>query len=274
MRILRIARFAARFAELGFVIADETLALMQDMVRSGEVDSLVSERVWQETMRALAEKTPARYFEVLRECGALEKLFPEINRLWGVPQPEKHHPEIDTGVHTMMVLTQAAKLSGDTKVRFAALVHDLGKGTTPKSQWPKHIDHESRGVPLVEALCDRYRIPNDYRELGMIVTKYHLHYHRAAELRADTFLKTLVSLDAFRRPERFELFLLACEADSRGRPGFENKDFEQPDIYRKVFKAANAIDAKELVTKGLQGKDIKKELSKLRIQAIKEARRK
>lgn len=274
VRILRIARFAARFAELGFVIADETLALMQDMVRSGEVDSLVSERVWQETMRALAEKTPARYFEVLRECGALEKLFPEINRLWGVPQPEKHHPEIDTGVHTMMVLTQAAKLSGDTKVRFAALVHDLGKGTTPKSQWPKHIDHESRGVPLVEALCDRYRIPNDYRELGMIVTKYHLHYHRAAELRADTFLKTLVSLDAFRRPERFELFLLACEADSRGRPGFENKDFEQPDIYRKVFKAANAIDAKELVTKGLQGKDIKKELSKLRIQAIKEARRK
>ena len=274
VRILRIARFAARFAELGFVIADETLALMQDMVRSGEVDSLVAERVWQETMRALAEKTPARYFEVLRECGALEKLFPEINRLWGVPQPEKHHPEIDTGVHTMMVLTQAAKLSGDTKVRFAALVHDLGKGTTPKSQWPKHIDHESRGVPLVAALCDRYRIPNDYRELGMIVAKYHLHYHRAAELRADTFLKTIVSLDAFRRPERFELFLLACEADSRGRPGFENKDFEQPDIYRKVFKAANAIDAKELVTKGLQGKDIKKELSKLRIQAIKEARRK
>lgn len=274
VRILRIARFAARFAELGFVIADETLALMQDMVRSGEVDSLVPERVWQETMRALAEKTPARYFEVLRECGALEKLFPEINRLWGVPQPEKHHPEIDTGVHTMMVLTQAAKLSGDPKVRFAALVHDLGKGTTPKSQWPKHIDHESRGVPLVAALCDRYRIPNDYRELGMIVAKYHLHYHRAAELRADTFLKTLESLDAFRRPERFELFLLACEADSRGRPGFENKDFEQPDIYRKVFKAANAIDAKELVTKGLQGKDIKKELSKLRIQAIKEARRK
>lgn len=274
VRILRIARFAARFAELGFVIADETLALMQDMVRSGEVDSLVAERVWQETMRALAEKTPARYFEVLRECGALEKLFPEINRLWGVPQPEKHHPEIDTGVHTMMVLTQAAKLSSDTKVRFAALVHDLGKGTTPKSQWPKHIDHESRGVPLVAALCDRYRIPNDYRELGMIVAKYHLHYHRAAELRADTFLKTLVSLDAFRRPERFELFLLACEADSRGRPGFENKDFEQPDIYRKVFKAANAIDAKELVTKGVQGKDIKKELSKLRIQAIKEARRK
>jgi len=274
VRILRIARFAARFAELGFVIADETLALMQNMVRSGEVDSLVPERVWQETMRALAEKTPARYFEVLRECGALEKLFPEIDRLWGVPQPEKHHPEIDTGIHTMMVLTQAAKLSSDPKVRFAALVHDLGKGTTPKSQWPKHIDHESRGVPLVEALCDRYRIPNDYRELGIIVAKYHLHYHRAAELRADTFLKTLNALDAFRRPERFELFLLACEADSRGRTGFENKDFEQPDIYRKVFKVANALDAKELVTKGLQGKDIKKELSKLRIQAIKEARRK
>jgi len=270
VRILRIARFAARFADLGFVIADETLMLMKNMVNSGEVDSLVAERVWQETVRALAEKTPARYFEVLRECGALEKLFPEIDRLWGVPQPEKHHPEIDTGIHTMMVLTQAAKLSNDTKVRFAALVHDLGKGTSPKAQWPKHIDHESRGVPLVEALCDRYRIPNDYRELGVIVAKYHLHYHRAAELRADTFLKTLEYLDAFRRPDRFELFLLACEADSRGRTGYEDKKFEQPAIYRKVFNAAKALDAKEFVAKGLQGKEIKNELSKQRIQAIKE----
>ena len=270
VRILRLARFAARFANLGFSIAEETQQLMSTMVNNGEVDALVPERVWQETMRALSEKTPAKYFEVLRDCGALSVLFPEVDRLWGVPQPEKHHPEIDTGVHTMMVLTQAAKLSRDPKVRFAALVHDLGKGTTPKHKWPKHIDHESRGVPLVEALCDRYRIPNDYRELGIIVAKYHLHYHRAAELRDNTFLKTLDSLDAFRRPERFKLFLLACEADSRGRTGFENNHFEQPDIYRKAFNAAKAIDAKELVAQGLKGKEIKEALYKQRLQAIKE----
>ena len=268
VRILRLARFAARFAHLDFSIAKETQQLMNEMVNNGEVDSLVPERVWQETMRALGEKTPARYFEVLRDCGALKKLFPEIDRLWGVPQPEKHHPEIDTGIHTMMVLTQAAKLSDDPKVRFAALVHDLGKGTTPKTQWPKHIDHESRGVPLVEKLCDRYRIPNDYRELGIIVAKYHLHYHRAEELKDKTFLKTLNSLDAFRRPERFELFLLACEADSRGRTGYEDKNFVQPAIYRKVFNAAKTINAKELVALGLKGKDIKEELNKQRIQAI------
>ena len=272
VRILRLARFAARFADLGFTIADETQELMMTMVNNGEVDALVPERVWQETMRALSEKTPSRYFEVLRDCGALEKLFPEINRLWGVPQPEKHHPEIDTGIHTMMVLEQAAKLSDDPKVRFAALVHDLGKGTTPKNKWPKHIDHESRGVPLVEALCNRYKIPNDYRELGVIVAKYHLHYHRAEELRDVTFLKTLESLDAFRRPDRFELFLLACEADSRGRTGFENNHFEQPKIYRKVFNAAKTINAKELVAQGLKGKEIKDELAKKRLQAIKQAR--
>ncbi len=272
VRILRVARFAARFANLGFTIAEETQKLMAEMVSNGEVDSLVSERVWQETQRALTEKTPARYFEVLRDCGALSRLFPEIAQLWGIPQPEKHHPEIDTGIHTMMVLTQAAKLSNDAKVRFAALVHDLGKGITPKEQWPKHIEHETRGVPLVEALCDRYRIPNDYRELAILVTKYHLHYHRAAELRDDTFLKTLESLDAFRRPERFELFLLACEADSRGRTGYEEQHFEQPEIFRKVFNAANAINAKELVALGLKGTEIKNELAKQRVVAIKKSR--
>ncbi len=272
VRILRIARFAARFADLGFKIAKETQQLMQQMVQSGEVDALVPERVWQETQRALTEKTPTRYFEVLRECGALAKLFPEVDRLWGVPQPEKHHPEIDTGIHTMMVLTQAAKLSNDPKVRFAALVHDLGKGTTPKNKLPKHIDHESRGVPLVENLCRRYRIPSDYRELAVIVTKYHLHYHRAAELRDATFLKTLESIDAFRRPERFELFLLACEADSRGRTGYEEQHFDQPAIYRNAFNAAKLINAKELVNKGLKGKEIKEELARQRIKSIKQSR--
>ena len=272
VRILRVARFAARFADLGFTIADETQQLMIEMVKNGEVDSLVPERVWQETMRALSEKTPAGYFEVLHECGALKKLFPEIDQLWGVPQPEKHHPEIDSGIHTMMVLTQAAKLSDDPKVRFAALVHDLGKGITPEDEWPKHIAHESRGVPLVEALCDRYRIPNDYRELAVIVTKYHLHYHRAAEITDKTFLSTLDSLDAFRRPERFELFLLACEADSRGRSGYEEKYVEQPEIFRKAFNAANELNAKELVAQGLKGKEIKDELARQRIRAIKESR--
>ena len=271
VRILRLARFAARFEEFGFTIADETQKLMIKMVNNGEVDALVPERVWQETMRALTGKAPARYFEVLRECGALEKLFPEINCLWGVPQPEKHHPEIDTGIHTMMVLTQAAKLSDDPKVRFAALVHDLGKGTTPKNEWPKHIAHESRGVPIVEALCQRYRIPNDYRELAILVTKYHLHYHRAAELKAKTFLKTLESLDAFRRSERFELFLLACEADSRGRTGYENLHFEQPTIYRNALKAALSVNAKEFIDNGLKGQDIKDAIAQKRITELKKA---
>jgi len=272
VRILRLARFAARFADLGFSIAKETQQLMNNMVNNGEVDALVPERVWQETMRALSEKTPARYFEVLRDCGALKKLFPEIDRLWGVPQTEIYHPEIDTGIHTMMVLTQAAKLSDDPKVRFAALVHDLGKGTTPKSKWPKHIAHETRGVPLVNNLCDRYKVPNDYRELALIVTEYHLHYHRAEELKDSTFLKTLESLDAFRRPERFELFLIACEADSRGRTGFEDKDFVQPDIYRRVFNAAKSISAKKIVAEGLKGKEIKEELHRQRIAEIKRVR--
>ena len=273
VRILRIARFAARFAELGFRIADETMLLMQQMVKNGEIDALVAERVWQETRRALEEKVPARFFEVLRQCGALQKLFPEIDRLFGVPQPEKYHPEIDTGIHTMMVLTQAARLSPDPQVRFAALVHDLGKGTTPREQWPRHIEHEARGVPLVEALCDRYRIPNDYRQLAVLVTRYHLHYHRAAELRDETLLKTLEALDAFRRPDRFERFLLACEADSRGRTGYEDQHYEQPDIYRRAFRAANAIQAKEFVAQGLKGKAIREAVARARIKAIKQARK-
>ena len=272
VRILRVARFAARFAELGFTIAKETLQLMQQMVKNGEVDALVAERVWQETQRALEEKVPARFFEVLQQCGALAKLFPEIDRLFGVPQPEKYHPEIDTGIHTMMVLTQAARLSTEPEVRFAALVHDLGKGTTPKEQWPKHIEHEARGVPLVEALCDRYRIPNDYRQLAVLVTRYHLHYHRAAELRDTTFLKTLEALDAFRRPDRFERFLLACEADSRGRTGYEDQHYEQPDIFRRVFRAASAVQAKEFVEQGLKGKEIKEAVARARLKAIKQTR--
>jgi tRNA nucleotidyltransferase (CCA-adding enzyme) len=268
VRILRVARFAARFAHLGFTVATETMALMQDMVKAGEVDALVAERVWAETERALGEQTPVRFFEVLRECGALARLFPEIDCLYGVPQPAQHHPEIDTGVHTMMVLQQAARLSPQTEVRFAALVHDLGKGTTPEAEWPKHIEHEERGVALVETLCQRLRVPKAYRELAIAVTRYHLHYHRAAELRADTLLKLFNKLDAFRRPDRFEQFLLACEADSRGRTGYEDAHFEQPEILRRALHAAASVTAKELVDQGLSGSAIGQELDRRRIEAI------
>jgi len=274
VRILRVARFAARFADLGFRVADETRQLMQQMVDNGEVDALVPERVWQETVRALQEDTPSRFFEVLRDCGALSRLFPEIDRLYGVPQPEQHHPEIDTGVHTMMVLQQAVKLSADPAVRFAALVHDLGKGITPEEQWPSHLDHEENGVPLVEALCDRYKVPNEFRDLAILVTRYHLHYHRAAELRVTTLLNTLEAVDAFRRPQRFEQFLLACEADSRGRPGYEDRVFDQPGIFRDAFAAANAIEAKPFIEQGLEGKAIAEAMHEARVAAIKHARAK
>ena len=272
VRILRVARFAARFAQLGFTVAAETNALMAEMVAAGEVDALVPERVWAETQRALAEASPARFFEVLRDCGALAKLFPEIDCLFGVPQPEEHHPEIDTGVHTLMVLTQAARLSPAPEVRFAALVHDLGKGTTPAAEWPRHIEHEERGVALVEALCERLRVPNDYRDLAILVTRYHLHYHRAAEMTDIEFLDTLMGLDAFRRPQRFEEFLLACEADSRGRPGYEEQQFDQPTIFRQAYTAAAAIDASALAQQGLKGDAIAKELARLRLAAIQQAR--
>ncbi|MCF6209526.1 MAG: multifunctional CCA addition/repair protein [Gammaproteobacteria bacterium] len=268
VRILRVARFAARFTHLGFRIADETMQLMREMVEAGEIDALVAERVWAETERALRTDSPAHYFEVLRDCGALARLLPEVDRLFGVPQPEKHHPEIDTGVHTMLVLTQAARLSPEPVVRFAALVHDLGKGTTPKEEWPRHIAHETRGLPLVKALCKRLRIPNHFRDLALLVTEFHLHYHRAAELRPETLLKLLRRTDALRRPKRFEQFILACEADSRGRWGFEDAYFEQPDILRRVRDAAAAVDSRELCEQGLTGKALGEALQVRQLKAI------
>lgn len=271
VRILRVARFAARYASLNFTVASDTMQLMQTMVNNGEVDALVPERVWQETERALAEATPSRYFEILRECGALARIFPEIDRLYGVPQPVEHHPEVDTGVHTMMVLQQAVRLSDDTRVRFAALTHDLGKGITPKEEWPRHIEHEAKGVPLVAELCKRLRVPRDYRELAELVARYHLHFHRAKELRANTILKLIQSLDGFRRPERFAMFLLACEADARGRPGYENRVMEQPQILQHAYAAANSINIQDVVALGLKGDAIASELQQRRIKAIKQA---
>ena len=268
VRILRIARYAARFAKWDFHVAHGTHALMKEMVASGEVDALVAERVWQELERSLGEAAPQRFFEVLRNCGALARIFPELEALFGVPQPEHHHPEIDSGIHTLMVLEQAAKLSPDTRVRFAALVHDLGKGTTPEEEWPKHIAHEARGVPLVKAMCQRLRIPKDYRELAVHVTRDHLNYHRAAELRPATLLKLLEQIDAFRRPERLEQFLLACEADARGRTGFEDKEFDQPQIIRRAYHAAEQINAREVVEKGFSGKAVGEEMQRLRAKAI------
>ncbi|MGA7802846.1 MAG: multifunctional CCA addition/repair protein [Gammaproteobacteria bacterium] len=268
VRILRVARFAARYAELGFRVAEETNALMERMVTDGEVDHLVPERVWQETVKALGESQPARYFEVLRDCGALARVFPEIERLFGVPQPPVHHPEVDTGVHTLMVVTQAARLTDDVRVRFAALVHDLGKGTTPADILPRHIGHEERSVELVQALCRRLRVPNDFRDLALAVARYHGRCHRIAELRAATVLETLERLDAFRRPERFEQFLVACEADARGRAGLEDRPYPQAQRFRSALAAAAAVNPSDLMNDGLKGAEIGQALHQRRLAAV------
>jgi tRNA nucleotidyltransferase (CCA-adding enzyme) len=273
VRVLRVARFAARLAPLGFKVAEETGALMRAMVAAGEVDTLVPERVWQELERALAEAAPARFFEVLRECGALARLFPEIERLFGVPQPAKYHPEIDTGVHTLMVLTQAARLTDDTSVRFAALVHDLGKGDTPAHLWPAHRGHEERGVALIDALCDRLRAPSHYRDLARLVARHHAHAHRALELRAPTLLDTLERIDALRRPDRLEAFLKACEADYRGRAGLEDRPYPQADYLREAQRRCLAVDAREFVAQGLKGKAISEELRRRRLQSLSELKK-
>jgi len=270
VRILRIARFAARFSQLGFTIANETMQLMQDMVKQGEVNALVAERVWQETSRALAEPAPEVFIEVLRECGALKILFPEIDRLFGVPQPVEHHPEIDTGIHTMMVLQQACLLSDDPVVRFAALTHDLGKGTTPKKILPHHYDHEERGYHLVKELCKRYKIPNQFRQLAEITSRYHTHVHRAFEIKPKTLLKVLNATDAFRKPARFAQFLLACMADSHGRPGYENYDYQQAPFFALMLEKAANVNVQEIIKDGFENEKISEELHKRRLAIIKQ----
>lgn len=269
VRILRIARFAARFSHWGFRVAHSTNALMKTMVAQGEVDALIAERVWAETDKALGEDHPERFFEVLRGCGALQKVFPEIDNLFGIPQPEKHHPEIDTGVHIMMVLQQACRLSTDKTVRFAALVHDLGKATTPADILPSHHGHEQRGVNLVKALCKRVKAPNQFRDLAMATAQYHTHCHRAKELKPATILKTLQGLDAFRRPERFEHFLLACTADARGRTGHHDDAYPQADLFRQALLACQAINNQDLMNQGYTGKEFADALSRERLDKIK-----
>ncbi|MFP5410510.1 MAG: multifunctional CCA addition/repair protein [Gammaproteobacteria bacterium] len=241
VRILRVARFAARFTD--FTVAPETNALMRAMVADGEVDALVPERVWQELARGLMEAQPSRMFAVLRDCGALARLLPEVDRLFGVPQPPEHHPEVDTGVHVMLVVDWAARQGFSLPVRFAALTHDLGKGVTPPEFWPKHHGHEAKSVELVRAVCERLRVPTDCRDLAVAVAREHGIVQRALELRPGTLVELLERVDAYRRPERFEEFLLACECDFRGRPGYENKPFLAPDYLRQALGAAQSIDA-------------------------------
>lgn len=267
VRVLRVARFAARFSALGFVIAPETMSLMRSITASGEVDALVPDRVWKETELALRGASSRVYFETLRECGALQILYPEIDRLFGVPQPVQWHPEVDTGVHVMMVLDQAEKLSPDLEVRFAALVHDLGKGTTRKYSLPSHPGHEGRGVKLIRRLCERLPVPNACRDLGILVSEYHTHCHRAFELRAATILRMLEATDAFRRPRRFEQFLLACEADARGREGLEDRHYTQVDLLRGAFAAAAAVDAAAIAARH-EGKAIGDAIRRERLAAV------
>lgn len=268
LRILRVARFGARFDPLGFIVAEETLLMMRGIVEAGEVETLTPERVWQETARALAESRPSAYFEILHACGALAVIAPEIDRLWGVPQSPERHPEVDTGVHTMMVLDAAARLTTDTTIRFAALVHDLGKGTTPREEWPRHVGHEERSVALIEALCARLRVPNEHRELAILAARYHGDCHRALELRPGAVLALLEGLDAFRRPVRFEQFLLSCYADSRGRLGYEDSDYPQADWLRRARSVAAGISGASLAQTGLAGKALGAALAQRRSEAI------
>ena len=268
VRILRVARFAARYATRGFRVADETLALMRQMVADGEAAALVAERVWTETEKALGEERPDVFIQVLRDCGALAVVYPEIDALFGVPQPEKWHPEIDTGVHQLLSLREAVKLGGNVAVRFAVLMHDLGKALTPAEVLPSHHGHEDAGVAQVEKLCARLRVPNHLRELAIITARYHTHVHRALELRADTTLKTLESCDALRRPDRFADFLLACEADARGRTGLETRDYPQRDYFTRVRDAAAAVQMTAPERTGLSGEQIGLELRRRRIAAI------
>jgi len=268
VRILRVARFAARYAALGFKVADETLALMRRMVEAGEASALVAERVWTETEKALGETRPDVFVSVLRDCGALKVVYPELDALFGVPQPVKWHPEIDTGVHQLMALREAVKLGGGVAVRFAVLMHDLGKGVTPAHTLPSHHGHEDAGVQLVEQLATRLRVPIHLRELAVITARYHTHVHRALELRADTVLKTLEACDALRRPERFADFLLACEADARGRMGFEQREYPQRNFFSAAREHAAAVALSEEERRGLSGEQIGQELRRRRIAAV------
>lgn len=270
VRILRIARFAARYHHLGFSVASETLELMRAMVESGEVDHLVAERVWKEMSRALLEVTPSVFFSTLRDCGALARILPEVDALFGVPQRPEYHPEVDTGIHTLMSLEQACRLSESVDVRFAVLLHDLGKGTTPVDEWPRHHGHEQRSLPLVKAACQRLAVPKTARDLALAVAEFHTHCHKVLELNLTTLVKTLEKLDAFRRPQRFAEFLLCCEADARGRTGLEQRDYPQSQYFAGALSACMQVNIAELMEKGFIGAALGQELHRQRIHAVKQ----
>jgi len=267
VRILRVARFSARLVD--FNVAPETMMLMRQMVEAGEVDALVAERVWQELAKGMMEEKPSRMFEVLRACGALQKILPELDRLWGVPQPEQHHPEIDTGVHVMMVVDYAASQDFSLPIRFAALMHDIGKGTTPRELLPKHIGHEQRSANLLKEVCKRLRVPNDCKELGVMTARFHGKLHQASQMRPDTLLEFLVELDAIRQPQRFMDFLKACEADSRGRTGYIDCRIPAAELMVKVLKAAAAVDAGAVAAACEEPGQIKVKVFEARLEAVK-----
>ena len=269
LRVLRVARFAARYAPLGFRVADETLALMRQLSESGELQALTAERSWKEISRALMEPRPDVFIQVLRDCGALAELLPEVDALFGVPQTALHHPEVDTGVHVLMVLQQCATHTQPLTVRWASLLHDLGKGSTPAADWPRHIAHEVRGLKQVRAVNARYKAPKDCQELALLVCEYHTHGHRALELKASTLLELLQTFDAYRRPQRFAEFVAACEMDARGRLGFEQRDYPQARYLLGAANAARTVPVQPLLEQGFKGAELGAALQRERLQALK-----
>ncbi|MFW3571218.1 multifunctional CCA addition/repair protein [Kosakonia cowanii] len=268
LRVLRVARFAARYAHLSFRITDETMTLMHDMIEAGELAHLTPERVWKETESALRTRNPQVYFQVLRDCGALKVLFPEIDALFGVPAPAKWHPEIDTGIHTLMTVSMAAMLSTEVDVRFATLCHDLGKGLTPPALWPRHHGHGPAGVRLVEGLCQRLRVPNELRDLAKLVAEYHDLIHTFPVLQPKTIVKLFDSIDAWRKPQRVEQIALTSEADVRGRTGFEAIDYSQGRLLRAAWEVARAVPTKAVIEAGFTGAAVREELTRRRIAAV------
>jgi tRNA nucleotidyltransferase (CCA-adding enzyme) len=269
LRVLRVARFAARFADLGFKVHDSTLALMSEITRSGELQHLVAERVWSEIERAMETAKPSKFISVLRDCGALEVLLPEVNGLFGVPQPEKYHPEIDTGKHVLMALDVAADLSGcDANVVFAVLLHDLGKAITPQKYWPSHIGHEAAGISFVDAVCGRLKVPNATQDLARKVCARHLDCHRILEARPLTVLRLLERLDVFRQADVLPDFLTACEADYLGRTGLQDRPYPQGEYLQKAYQAVADIRARDLDLEGISGPQVGERLRQARVEAI------
>lgn len=269
LRVLRVARFAARYAGHGFSIAPETMGLMRQLSESGELQALTPERSWKEISRALMEDHPEVFIRVLHDCGALKELMPEVEALFGVPQPEAHHPEIDTGEHVLSVLQQTARHQQPLSVRWACLLHDLGKGVTPESEWPRHIAHEHGGLPLIKALNERLRTPRECQELALLVGQYHTLGHRALELKPSTLLELLQSFDVYRRPQRFQEFICACEMDARGRLGFEQRDYPQASYLQGAAETARAVSVQPLLEKGLKGQELGNALKEARLDRLK-----